>query len=87
MGKSVRNFNRNIGEKKIKKAKKKGKRSSLCTGIKFQFKNKNKHVTFNPKKSSNIPDNYETKNRLSDSLFDNDNDNNIKRIKFYDGNE
>ena len=71
----------------------KGKRSSLCPGMKFQFKNKNRHVTFTQKKSANFDkkDINNTKNyKENDDIIDNNNGdnnnniNNLKRINLYD---
>ena len=60
------------------------KRSSLCPGIKFQ--NKNKHVTFNQRKSEKIDENFKKK-KINENLIKTDNENNIKRIKLYDKND
>ena len=71
----------NIG---INKEKITSKRSSLCPGIRFQ--NKNKHVTFNQRKSEKIDENYKKK-KINTNLINADNDNNIRRIKIFDNND
>ena len=78
----------------------KGKRSSLCPGMRFQFKNRKKHVTFLHQKSAKIEYNIKfnenndmipkKKYKINDDIDDNNNNkdsNNIKRIKLYDKNE
>ena len=72
------NNNIEINKEKI------SKRSSLCPGIKFQ--NKNKHVTFNQRKSEKIDDNYKKK-KINENVINSDNNNNIKRIQLYDKND
>ena len=83
----------------IDKNKMKGKRSSLCMGMKFQLKNKNKHVTFRRLKSDRIEEDYDLdkssdsipkkKLKKKDDMDNNSNErnNNIKRIKFNDKKE
>ena len=77
----------------------KGKRSSLCPGMRFQFKNRKKHVTFGQQKSAAIEYNIKfnedndmipkKKYKINDDIDDNNRDDNynIKRIKLYDKNE
>ena len=72
--KNMTQLKNSIGEKKSKK----GKRSSLlCPGLKFQIKNKKKHVTFTQQKSGKIDNNFTEKLKK----MNNNNLNNIKRIK------
>ena len=82
----------------VNKNKNKVKRSSLCPGIKFQFKNKKKHVTFNQKNSANVEENYEftenndaipkKKYKINDDIDNNNKrNNNIKRIKLYENSD
>jgi hypothetical protein len=52
---------RNIG---ICKDNLKGKRSSLCPGMKFQIKNKKRHVTFAQKKSANFEKKATNNNKI-----------------------
>ena len=58
------------------------KRSSLCPRFNFQYKNKNKHVTFTQRKSEKIED-----NKIKNDIINNNNENNIRRVKLYDNND
>ena len=60
------------------------KRSSLCPGIKFQ--NKNKHVTFGQRNGEKMDDTFNKQN-IDENMINEDNENNIKRIKLYDKND
>ena len=92
---SNNNLQKPIKNIEINKDRLKGKRSSLCPGFKFQFKNKNRHVTFTQKKSANydkkeINSNKDFKDN-DDAIDNNSNDktntnnvNNLKRINLYD---
>ena len=83
----------------IAKDKLKGKRSSLCPRMRFEFKNNIKHVTFGQKSNKNteafkfnenndIVPNKKYKINDDDIDIDNNNNNiNLKRIKLYDKNE
>jgi hypothetical protein len=85
--KSINNISKstNLGINKINKDNLKGKRSSLCPAIKFQFKNRNKHVTFHKKKTIDtqvIEENIKIRKlTANEDLLKN---NNIKRITLYD---
>ena len=73
--------NNNIG---IHKPKVRSKRSSLCPGIRYQ--NKNKHVTFNQRKSEKIDDNFKKK-KINENIINAGTDNNIRRINLCDNND
>ena len=100
MNKKVSNNNlQNANNIELAKDKLKGKRSSLCPGMRFQFKNRKKHVTFGQQKSAVIEYNikynedndmiHKKKYKINDDICDNNKyrNNNIKRIKLYDKNE
>ena len=99
VNKIISNHNEEPKNMEANKNKKKVKRSSLCPGIKFQFKNKNKHVTFNQKNSAKMEENYEInenkdaipkkKYKINDDIDNNNNklNNNLKRIKLYENND
>ena len=93
LGKKISDKNLNfkgLNKIEINKDKLKGrKRSSLCTGINFQIKNRNRHVTFTRKlndQNESQEKNYKYRDISTSKLFKNlslnKNDNNIKRIKF-----
>ena len=73
--------NNNIG---THKPKVRSKRSSLCPGIRYQ--NKNKHVTFNQRKSEKIDDNFKKK-KINENIINAGTDNNIRRINLCDNND
>ena len=64
--------------------KNRGKRSSLCPRLNFQIKNKNRHVTFNQRKSDKdlITKNYPKFDEDLKSHKNSINNHNIRRIKF-----
>ena len=93
LGKKISNSNLNfkgLNNIDINKDKfKKKKRSSLCTGINFQIKNRNRHVTFTQKlkdQSESQEKNYKYRDIPTSKFFKNlslnKNDNNMKRIRF-----
>ena len=60
----------------------KKKRSSLCPRLNFQYKNKNKHVTFTQKSSEKIEE-----NEIKNDIINNNNENNIRRVKVFENND
>ena len=83
--KNSNNVQKENNEINKSKSGKKGKRSSLFMGLKFNIKNKNRHVTFTEKKSFDNSDDEINANKISKlnknivNKIDNNN-NNIKRI-------